>query len=185
MTPSSSTVRFAWAVLAATALSACATRGVAPPSFNQAALPADVQVPAGHGVAFETTAAGDITYECRAGRTASTHEWVFVGPDAGLRDRRGQRSGRYWGPPATWEFMDGSKVTGTQLAVAPAGSGNIPLQLVKAQPAPGAGQAQGLTHIQRVHTRGGVAPTAACGAGHVGARQVVSYEADYIFWKAL
>jgi len=31
--------------------------------------------------------------------------------------------------------MDGSKLTATQVAVAPNGTGNIPLQLVKANPA--------------------------------------------------
>jgi len=32
----------------------------------------------------------------------------------------GQAGGRYYGPPATWESLDGSKLTATQLAVAPA-----------------------------------------------------------------
>jgi hypothetical protein len=80
--------------------------------------------------------------------------------------------------------MDGSKITGTQLAVAPGGSGNIPLQLVKANPAMGMGAMQGVTYIQRVATMGGVAPAMACGAGNMGAKQIVQYRADYIFYKA-
>ena len=85
---------------------------------------------------------------------------------------------------ATWESADGSKVTGTQQAVAPGGSGNISLQLVKANPASGPGAMQGVSYIQRVATAGGVAPAAPCGEASVGQKQVVPYRADYIFWRA-
>ena len=104
-----------------------------------------------------------------------------------LNDRSGKQVGKYWGPPATWEAMDGSKLTATQLAVAPAGAGNIPMQLVKVNPAtPGAsgmGALNGVTHIQRVATRGGNAPTSLCSTASAGMRSVVNYQADYIFWK--
>lgn len=172
-------------------LSACSSMGSSNMSstmapFSQASLPAAVQVPAGHKVAMETVGTGDITYECRAKKDmASEFEWVFVGPDAKLWDRKGTQVGRYWGPPATWENQDGSKVTATQVAVAPAGAGNIPLQLVKANPAMGQGAMTGVTHIQRVALKGGVAPAAACTAANKGERQLVNYQADYIFWKAL
>lgn len=155
--------------------------------FSQNALPMAVQVPAGHRVAWETVGVGEITYECRAkAGTADAFEWVFVGPKADLRSRQGQVVGRYWGPPATWAAQDGSSLTGAQLAVAPGGSGNIPLQLVKANPAQlvdGKGDLQGVSYIQRVATRGGVAPALACGSGSLGQRQIVTYQADYIFWK--
>lgn len=153
-------------------------------AFSQAALPAAVQVPAGHVVALETVGSGDITYECRDKAGAmGQYEWVFVGPSASLADRQGRVIGRYFGPPATWAAMDGSAVTGTQLAVAPGGAGNIPLQLVKTNPATGSGAMSGLSHIQRVATRGGVAPPAMCTGESKGRREVVKYQADYIFWK--
>ena len=44
----------------------------------------------------------------------------------------------------------------------PASAGNIPLQLVKANPATGNGAMTGVTFIQRVATKGGVAPATAC-----------------------
>ena len=70
---------------------------------------------------------GDITYECRDKANApGVTEWVFVGPNAVLNDRSGKQVGKYYGPPATWESMDGSKLTATQLAAALAGMGNIP-----------------------------------------------------------
>lgn len=166
---------------AAVLLSACSTT----PMYSQDALPPTVQVPAGNSVALQTVGAGDITYECRVKKDmAGQFEWVFVGPDAVLSDRSGKAIGKYFGPPATWASNDGSKVTATQLAVAPAGAGNIPFQLVKANPATGSGAMTGVTYIQRVATKGGVAPATACGAGNVGTKEIVKYQADYIFWKA-
>lgn len=164
-------------------LGACASPP-ATPSFTQAGLPMAVQVPPGHAVALETVGVGEITYECRAkAGAAAMHEWTFVGPSATLQDRAGRTLGRYYGPPATWAHGDGSTLTGTQVAVAPAAAGSIPLQLVKADPAKGMGALAGVTHIQRVATRGGVAPAATCDATAQGRREVVRYQADYIFWK--
>ena len=174
------------AAAAALALTACASNMSAPAMmYSQAGLPDAVKVPAGNKVAMETVGVGQITYECRAKASmAGQFEWVFVGPDAKLLDRAGKQVGKYYGPPATWEASDGSKFTATQLAVAPGGDGNIPLQLVKANPAMGMGAMSGVTYTQRVATRGGVAPAMACGASNLGARQIVQYQADYIFYKA-
>lgn len=172
------------AAACAVLLSACAGNRMM--SYSQASLPDPVKVPAGHKVAMETVGIGSITYECRvkANTTAGEHEWFFVGPDAKLNDRGGRQVGRYFGPPATWESMDGSKVTGAQVAVAPAMAGSIPYQLVKANPATGNGAMRGVSYIQRVETRGGVAPSMPCGAGNVGQKQLVQYQADYIFYTA-
>ena len=154
--------------------------------YDQSLLPAAVQVPAGNKVAMEAVGMGDITYECRAKTgAADQYEWVFVGPDAKLMDRSGKQVGKYYGPPATWENTDGSKVTATQVAVSPAAAGSIPLQLVKANPAMGSGMMSGTTYIQRVATRGGVAPALPCVASGVGTKQIVKYQADYIFYRAL
>lgn len=177
-------IRTALAVSAVSLMAGCASSPMMKP-FDQSSLPAAVQVPAGNKVYWETVGVGDITYECRAkAGAAGQFEWVFVGPDAKLNDRGGKQVGKYYGPPATWEGMDGVKLTATQLAVSPGGAGNIPLQLVKANPASGTGTVSGTTYIQRVATRGGVAPATACAAGNMGAKQIVQYQADYIFWRA-
>ena len=171
----------------ASILAACSSAPMAPMAamYNQSALPDAVKVPAGNKVAMETVGVGQITYECRDKKDAAgQYEWVFVGPDAALNDRSGKRIGKYFGPPATWENMDGSKLTATQIAVAPAGAGNIPSQLVKANPAMGSGAMTGVTYIQRVATKGGVAPAMACDAGSKGKKEIVNYQADYIFYKA-
>ncbi len=183
------------AALASSLVAGCAGTsmgGATPqPVFSQSALPDAIKVPAGHKVLMETVGVGEISYECRAKAATSASppatpafEWVFVGPQAKLNLRSGKTIGKYFGPPATWESLDGSKVTGTQVAISPASAGNIPLQLVKANPAQGAGQMVGVAYIQRVATRGGVAPALACDASQLGAKSIVSYQSDYIFWGA-
>ncbi len=181
-----STLRAVAAVVGATVLlSACSSMAPSMPSFSQDSLPETIKVPAGNKVALETVGAGDITYECRdKANTPGATEWVFVGPKATLSDRSGKQIGTYYGPPATWEALDGSKVTGTQLAVAPSGAGNLPFQVVKANPAVGSGAMAGVTFIQRVALKGGVAPASECSATTKGKKETVKYQADYIFYKA-
>ncbi len=175
---------FAVSALAVSLLTACSSMSTAP-TYSQANLPVAVQVPTGNKVALETVGVGDITYQCNAKKElAGQFEWVFVGPDAKLNDRSGKQLGKYYGPPATWESMDGSKLTGTQVAVAPSAAGNIPFQLVKANPASGDGAMMGVTYVQRVNTISGVAPASPCAASNVGSKQTVKYQADYIFYKA-
>jgi Protein of unknown function (DUF3455) len=178
-------------VAAAALLSACAgmsssaSGAMRAPAFSQDSLPDAVKVPAGHRVALETVGVGEITYECRVkANMPGAFEWVFVGPQADLNARSGAKLGTYYGPPATWRANDGSALTGAQVAVAPAMAGSIPLQLVKANPASGAGAMSGMAYIQRVATKGGVAPASACDAAAVGRKEIVKYQADYIFWKA-
>ena len=166
---------------AAALLSACA---MSPMSMkvDNAALPEAVRVPAGQNMKMAATGVGMLTYECRdkAG-AAGQFEWAFVGPVATLYSADKRTVGKYYGGP-TWESNDGSKITGKQVAIAPAPAGNIPLQLVKTEPAMGAGSMMGVTYIQRVNTKGGVAPAAMCDAASKGQRQQVAYEADYVFY---
>jgi len=177
------------AVSATVLLAACGTTAPMQPmaqgAFMQDGLPEAVRVPAGNRVAMQTVGVGEVTYECRdKANMPGMAEWVFVGPNAVLNDRSGKQVGKYYGPPATWEAMDGSKVTATQLAVAPAGAGNLPYQLVKTNPAMGSGAMTGVSYIQRVALQGGAAPAAGCTAASKGAREIVKYQADYIFWTA-
>ncbi len=169
------------ATASAAFLSACASAPMMM-KFDNASLPEPVRVPAGQKVTMTTTGIGEITYECREKKDmAGQHEWAFIGPVATLYGADRKPVGKYYAGP-TWEAADGSKVTGKQVAVAPASPGNIPLQLVKAEPAMGAGAMAGVSYIQRLNTKGGVAPAMTCDAAGKGKRQLVAYEADYIFY---
>ena len=168
-------------IAATIALSACASAPMMM-KVDNAALPEPVRVPAGQKLMMSTTGVGEITYECREKKDmAGAHEWAFVGPVATLYSGDKKAVGKYYAGP-TWEANDGSKVTGKQLAVSPAAPGNIPLQLVKTDPAMGAGAMTGVSYIQRLNTKGGVAPAMACDAMSKGRRQQVAYEADYVFY---
>jgi hypothetical protein len=172
--------------LASLSLAACGSMTpapMAPTMVDNMSLPAEVRVPAGARQTMYTVGIGEITYECRAkAGMAGQFEWVFVTPVATLYDTQRKVVGKYYGGP-TWEANDGSKVTGKQLAVASAGAGNIPLQLVQANPAMGMGAMQGTAYIQRLNTRGGVAPSAPCMAANQGERRQVAYQADYVFYR--
>lgn len=168
-----------------TALSATCLMSAMSLAHGQTNLPDPIKVPSGHKLVLESVGVGEITYECRDKANAPGQtEWFFVGPKATLNDRDGKMLGSYFGPPATWQAKDGSTITGTQLAVAPSSSGNLPYQLVKANPAQGKGAMTGVSYIQRVATRGGGAPSLACTAANKGQREVVNYQADYLFWAA-
>jgi hypothetical protein len=148
-------------------------------------VPDAIKVPEGNKMVLRTIGVGELTYECKDKKDAPGEVvWTFAGPSAVLNDESGKQIGLYFGPPATWGGNDGSKVTGDQLAIAPGGTGNIPLQLVKAKPATGSGIMQDVTFIQRLDTKGGVAPSSPCNADTKGNKEKVNYQADYLFWKA-
>jgi hypothetical protein len=171
-------------ILAATALTAALAACSNMSHMATPDVPAAIAVPAGNKVAMWALGSGDLTYECRPkAAAAGTFEWAFAGPNAVLSDKSGAAVGKYYGGP-TWESNDGSKVTGKQLAVSPGNAGSIPLQLVQANPATGAGAMTGVTYIQRLNTIGGVAPADTCDAATAGSKKLVKYQADYVFYKA-
>ncbi|MES2360274.1 MAG: DUF3455 domain-containing protein [Pseudomonadota bacterium] len=165
-------------------MAACNVTPVVRP-YDQTKFSEKVRVPAGNVVALETTASGNLTYECRANTpTAGTMGWVLLSPTANLYDRAGKQVGTYSGPPATWTLIDGSSVTGTQVAIEPVvGSIHIPLQLSTGTPGGTPGVLQNVTYIQRVNTKNGQDFVSPCTQAELGKRVVRPYQADYIFWK--
>ena len=165
------------AALLATLLSAGAFAAGEPPAIT---------VPAGNTLALTLLGAGDLIYECKAkADMPGVYEWAFAGPVAVLYDKSSMApAGKYYAGP-TWEAKDGSKVGGKQLGVSPSPTaGSIPLQLVQAGASTGTGAMSGISFIQRMNTKGGVAPKDPCGAGNAGVKVMVKYEADYLFYKA-
>jgi Protein of unknown function (DUF3455) len=170
-------------------LSACAHQPMAPMSAmaknDQSKLPEAVRVPVGHDMFLTTTGTGQIKYMCRAKPTnAAEFEWTFVGPTAKLVNPSKVEVGKYYGPPATWEMNDGSKLTATQVAIAATSPNDLPLQLVKANPAAPSGTLSGTSFIQRLAIKGGVTPKSSCQSNTTGNTEMVNYQADYLFWRA-
>ena len=123
-------------------------------------------------------AEGAQVYECKTG-TAGRLEWQFREPIATLL-LDGKTVGRHFAGP-TWELSDGSKVLGKAAGRAPgATSADIPLLKLDAVPQRDAGMLAGVTTIQRLNTKGGVAQ----GPCHTpGEMLSVAYSADYAFYR--
>ena len=172
------------------AFAACSTTSSTPPSAVASSstgddVPAAIAVPASSHLALTLKGSGLQNYECRAkAGSANDFEWVFVSPEAVLKDERNNLVGRHYGGP-TWEHADGSKVTGSVVATVPAPvSGSIPWLLLKKSTSDGTGTLRDVTYVQRTHTSGGVSPADVCSAPAIGTRKAVRYTADYLFYKS-
>lgn len=147
-------------------------------------IPSAIAAPTGAVLAMTLKGSGIQNYECRAkADAAGGFDWVFVAPEAVLKDKNDAIVGRHFAGP-TWEYGDGSQVTGKVLAtVAAPQVGNIPWLLLKGTAAGTPGALAGMTYVQRTSTSGGTAPSDACGAATAGTKKAVRYSADYLFYK--
>jgi hypothetical protein len=123
----------------------------------------------------QAQAAGDQIYVC----DGST--WAFSKPDAKLFDESGKQIGSHFAGP-TWEFSDGSRVTGKAVANATPDPDSIPWLLLKAADRQGEGVAKQVTSIQRLSTKGGKAPATGCDTQHKGQEARSHYTAVYLFY---
>jgi hypothetical protein len=169
--------------LAFAGLAVAATVALAPAVAQaQAYVPKDVRVDPGHKLFEVGHAIGVQIYACNG--TA----WTFVAPRADLYNDRGKRIITHFAGP-TWQANDGSQVVGRVAGTATVDPTAIPwLKLAKASTAVGPFGGDRLvktTFIQRINTRGGLAPAAStCTVAAAGRQVEVPYTADYTFWKA-
>jgi Protein of unknown function (DUF3455) len=116
-------------------------------------------------------------YECRVQKSGA--EWTFVAPEAELFDSKGRQIGSHGAGP-NWQASDGSRIVGTVQARADAPSaGAIPWLLLSSKSSGPLGSFSPVTHVQRVNTVGGMAPSGPCTPG---AKARVAYTADYVFF---
>ena len=109
--------------------------------------------------------------------------WGFVEPVATLYADPNYHSKigtHYVGP--TWESNSGSKVVGTRAGDCSPVPTAIAWLLLQAVSSEGPGIFDGVTHIQRVNTVGGVAPTAP--GSSIGQLVQVPYTTEYYFYRA-
>lgn len=138
--------------------------------------------PAGAGTPMLTwSARGVQIYECRASSAGAAPTWTFVAPEAELFDAQGRPAGHHGAGPF-WQALDGSRITAAVSARSDAPlPGAIPWLLLVAKPAPGAGVLSEVTHVQRVNTAGGAAPSDGCSTTTLGRQARVNYRAHYHF----
>jgi hypothetical protein len=146
-------------------------------------IPTILAPPASSVLLFELGARGVQIYACEADPDdATAFVWTFKAPEAELLNGRGEVVGSHFAGP-TWQGHDGSAVVGAVLERADAPDpGAIPWLLLEAKEHAGSGVFSTITHIQRVDTVGGVAPTEGCDEAHAGAEVRAPYEATYAFF---
>ena len=142
--------------------------------------PKEIAAPAGNQILLRAHAKGDQVYVCQQGVTQSA--WRLKEPDAQLLDRDGKVLGKHFAGPS-WQLNDGSRVKGDPEAKFDSPDRNaIPWLRLKVIEHEGNGVLSRVDTIQRINTKGGVAPLTGCDNGHAGKELRVPYEADYLFW---
>jgi Protein of unknown function (DUF3455) len=166
---------------AAAATPDVATAGAPGGPTPNAQLPAAIQVDETQNkVVASFVGIGKQVYDCNAAGTAFT----FREPVAGLLSRGVQAAIHGKGP--FWASFDGSHVDGSGAVSPPASSAytdltkNVPWLRLVGTPTPNTtGVFSNVAFIQRLDTRGGVAPAGPCTAPKTVA---VDYTANYVFW---
>ena len=144
-------------------------------------VPSNIRAPAGQQVVWRAHASGVQIYTCQVSSDGKP-QWTLKAPEAELRDDKGAVIGHHFAGP-TCKHEDGSEVSGKPVARADSpDSGSIPWLLVTAVGHSGSGALSSVTSIQRIHTKGGEPPAAACDAAKLGTEIKSAYTADYYFY---
>lgn len=144
---------------------------------DQADVPAELRTPAGFQRSLLSVGHGTQVYDCTDGA------WKLREPRAAIADAQTHDvvAIHFLGP--TWQStQDGSGVVAAVQSRkdAPDAQHDIPWLLLKATGNTGPGVFSEVQYIQRLATKGGVAPAGACSAGETAS---VAYEATYAFWS--
>ena len=138
-----------------------------------AQTPSELQPPKDQALLFKFAGKGSQVYVCQ------NPAWVLKAPDARLFDDKGATAGKHFAGP-TWQANDGSQVKGKMLASVPSPeAGAVPWLLLTVVSHDGTGAMTKVQSIQRLETKGGKAPTAACDGQQ---ELAVPYEANYYFY---
>jgi hypothetical protein len=138
-------------------------------------IPANLKPRAGETLARQARAIGDQVYTCDG------TSWTLLKPDARLLDESGKEIGSHSAGP-TWQWSDGSRVTGRPVANAAPDPDSIPWLLLTAIEHLGDGVLKSVSSIQRLSTKGGKAPGGGCDAAHKGQEYRSHYTAVYYFY---
>lgn len=124
------------------------------PRSGAADGPPALRPPEGQQLVLKALGRGSQNYVC----DQATGRWTFRDPTATL-NRHGRAIGIHYAGP-TWELFDGSRVRATVRVNLPAPNPttDIPWLLLQATEHAGSGVLSTVDYVQRLHTRGGVAP---------------------------
>jgi hypothetical protein len=163
----------------------CPAEWLQPPAVDRA-----IALPDGAGrVLLHASANGTQSYTCAqtAADGGDHYAWTFTGPDAALTDCHATAIGHHSASDGVaaaprWQTSDGAYVVGRKIAAWTPDPASIPWLSIAVDGTGGSGPLSEARYIQRLTTRGGVAPRTACDASQAGASQKVPYTADYFFY---
>ncbi|MGW4484220.1 DUF3455 domain-containing protein [Amycolatopsis sp. NPDC004368] len=137
--------------------------------------PAAVQVPPGNKRVAQFTGTGVQIYGCTDGA------WKLIKPSAVMTE--GEKAVAIHDKGPLWtSTVDGSTVNATAVpGKAVQHTDAIPEILLKTDTTEGKGIFGNVTYVQRLATKGGLAPKGSCTAGDVTS---TPYSAEYAFWSA-
>jgi hypothetical protein len=151
---------------------------ILPVSATASEVPEAIAAAPGETLFATFHAEGAQVYECKAD-AAGKLAWQFREPIATLL-MDGKTVGRHYAGPH-WELSDGSVTAAKVSGRAPGATANdIPLLRLEVTSRRGEGQLGNATTIQRLETKGGVAPPT---CDRAGAFLNVPYSADYAFYR--
>jgi hypothetical protein len=146
-------------LLVALLISLLALPGALPAAANDSSSGAGdilkaLRPPEGQQLVLKAIGRGSQNYVC----DQATAKWIFRDPTATL-NRHGRAIGIHYAGP-TWELFDASRVKAAVKVNVPAPdpTKDIPWLLLQATEHAGSGVLSTVDYIQRLHTRGGVAP---------------------------
>jgi len=176
--------------VSAAILSACATVGqdpvttAAPGKAAAVAAPSlglfsDIKAPSDREPVLQLSARGVQVFRCE--KRDGKWIWVFRQPDAELINDRGAVVGRH-GANFSFEHVDDSRLAATIAAHDDAPKSTDLRWLLMTTRSFGKGAFEGVTHVQRVNTRGGMPPDH-CEAAQANQVLRVDFTADFVFYR--
>jgi hypothetical protein len=172
-------------------LSACASVGpgpaatagpgkAAPVTAPSLGLFSSIKVPSDREPTLQLAAQGVQIFRCE--KRDAGFSWVFRQPEAQLSDTNGKPVGRH-GASFSFEHNDGSRLVASVAAYDDAPNAADLRWLLLTTRSYGKGAFEGVTHVQRVNTRGGMPPTK-CDATQANQVLRVDFSADFVFYRA-
>lgn len=141
--------------------------------FSRIKAPGDTQP------VLQLSARGVQIFRCEKRDTGYT--WIFRQPEAQLADPGGKTVGRH-GANFSFEHSDGSRLVATVAAYDDAPDAANLRWLLMTTRSYGDGTFAGVTHVQRINTRGGM-PPARCEVAQAGQLLRVDFTADFVFYR--
>jgi hypothetical protein len=138
-----------------------------------------IKVPGDHEPVLKLTARGAQVFRCEKRDGAGV--WVFRQPDAELVDESGKAVGRH-GANFSFEHVDGSRLVATITAYDDAPKATDLRWLLLTTRSFGKGAFDGVTHVQRINTAGGM-PPASCDATQTGKVARIDFSSDFVFYR--